>query len=221
MNLLARVIDRGTATRSAGAIAEELDGRGVTLNVGVTRHLVSFTCTCLAADFEAVLALLADVIVCADVSGDRSWRRGRAKSITAIGAGRGQSVRPCRRRADGDALRSGRIPTARRLKGTIESVERITRGDLLSLHAARFAPSELTVVVVGDVEASTAVEAAIARSWDPGRAAAPARACCRVRCRRRHGARIVIPMMNKAQADIAYGFVSIATIRSERSMRTG
>jgi zinc protease len=61
--LLSRVIDRGTGTRSAEAIAEELDGRGITLNVTVTRHLFSLICTCLAEDFEAILALLGDIIM--------------------------------------------------------------------------------------------------------------------------------------------------------------
>src|SRR5450432_2637154 len=60
--LLSRVIDRGTATRSAAEIAEELDGRGITLTVGVTRHLFTIGCTCLAEDFEPVLALLGDIV---------------------------------------------------------------------------------------------------------------------------------------------------------------
>src|SRR5436853_7629957 len=47
IHLLARVIDRGTATRSAEDIAEELDSRGVTLNVLVTSQLMSLVCTCL------------------------------------------------------------------------------------------------------------------------------------------------------------------------------
>ena len=33
-------------------IAEELDGRGMTLTIAVTRHIVSLICTCLAEDFE-------------------------------------------------------------------------------------------------------------------------------------------------------------------------
>src|SRR5262245_2677260 len=62
MWLLSRVLDRGTATRSAADIAEELDNRGVTLTITVTRHLLSVVCTCLADDFDPVLALLADVL---------------------------------------------------------------------------------------------------------------------------------------------------------------
>src|SRR5690348_8365937 len=61
--LLSRVIDRGTATRSAADIAEELDSRGITLTVTVTRHLFSLICTCLAEDFEPVLALLGDALM--------------------------------------------------------------------------------------------------------------------------------------------------------------
>ena len=62
MYLLSKVIDRGTTTRSADEIAEALDGRGISLGVSVTRHLFSFICTCLADDFDDVLALLGDII---------------------------------------------------------------------------------------------------------------------------------------------------------------
>lgn len=58
-----RVIDRGTATRSADQVAEELDGRGVTLTASATRHVLSLSCTCLAEDFERVLGLIGDVVM--------------------------------------------------------------------------------------------------------------------------------------------------------------
>src|SRR4051812_25769232 len=52
MHLLSRTIDRGTPTRSADAIAGELDSRGLALSVTVTRHVFSIVCTCLAEDFD-------------------------------------------------------------------------------------------------------------------------------------------------------------------------
>ena len=61
--LLSRVIDRGTATRAAADIAEDLDSRGITLSIGVTRHVFSLVCTCLAEDFEAVFGLLGDIVM--------------------------------------------------------------------------------------------------------------------------------------------------------------
>ena len=62
VHLLSRVIDRGTATRSADDIATELDSRGLALTVHVTRHLFSIVVTCLAEDFDPVLALVGDIL---------------------------------------------------------------------------------------------------------------------------------------------------------------
>src|SRR5262245_44235959 len=81
--LLSRVIDRGTATRSAADIAEELDSRGITLTVTVTRHLFSLVCTCLSADFEPVLSLLGDVLRAPSLPEDEIATR-KSQVITAI-----------------------------------------------------------------------------------------------------------------------------------------
>src|SRR2546422_6398811 len=43
-------------------------------------------------------------------------------------------------------------PYGRRTKGSVEIIESLTRPQLLRLHADRFAPTELTAVVVGDAE---------------------------------------------------------------------
>ena len=59
--LLSRVLDRGTTMRSAADIAEDLDSRGITLTLGVTRHILSLACTCLTEDFEAVCTLLGEI----------------------------------------------------------------------------------------------------------------------------------------------------------------
>src|SRR3990170_2411265 len=58
-----RTIDRGTSSQSADAIAEALDGRGVSLSVAVNRHVLSLICTCLVEDVEPVLSLVADVVM--------------------------------------------------------------------------------------------------------------------------------------------------------------
>src|ERR1044071_4890011 len=61
--LLSRLLDRGTERRSAADIAEELDGRGISLTITVTRHLLSLVCTCLADDFGPVFTLLGDLVM--------------------------------------------------------------------------------------------------------------------------------------------------------------
>src|SRR5262249_31907059 len=201
MSLLARVIDRGTATRSASDIAEALDNRGASLNVVISRHLCSLICTCLAEDFEPVLALIADII--------------KAPSFpeTEIATRQGEIVTAIRQDEDNPAVQAvDRLlnllygadhPYGRPYKGLAQAVEAATRDDLVALHAARFAPTELTAVIVGDVDASLAIDTAATLFSDWRTAVPPVITLSRPvpAAGRRH---VVIPMMNKAQADIAY-----------------
>lgn len=54
--LLARVLDRGTTTRTADQIADDLDGRGASLTVSAGRHQTGIAATCMVDDFVPVLA---------------------------------------------------------------------------------------------------------------------------------------------------------------------
>jgi zinc protease len=153
MHLLGRVIDRGTATRSAAEISEELDGRGISLTISVTRHLVSISCACLASDFEAVFGLLADIISAPTVPPDELETR-KGEVITAI---RQDEDNPAVRAVEGLMmdLYGDQHPYGRRVKGSVGAVDGITRDRLRALHTARFAPSEVIAIVVCDVETSS------------------------------------------------------------------
>jgi zinc protease len=204
--LLSRVIDRGTETRTAADIAEELDSRGITLSIGVTRHLFTLVCTCLADDFEPVLALLGDVLFSPSLPPEEIATRKR-EVITSI---RQDEDNPAVRASEAlmAQLYPDEHPYGRPTKGSIDIVERLTRDDLVRLHAGRFSPNELTAVVVGDVDAGRAAEVAsrVLGAWrKPAPPALHLPSAAPATARRR----LVIPMMNKAQADIAYGFVSI------------
>src|SRR6478736_4033956 len=205
--LLSRLIDRGTASRPAAVIAEELDSRGISLTVTVTRHTFTIVCTCLSEDFEPVLALLGDMLMAPSlVEEEIATRKGEV--ITAI-----------RQDDDNPAVRAietlmahlypGGHPYGRRTKGSIEVVESLTRAELARQHAARFAPAALTAVLVGDVEPARATDVA-ARVFGGWRTVALPRPLLPPVVAAARRQRIVIPMMNKAQADIAYGFTAIA-----------
>ena len=205
--LLSRVIDRGTATRSAADIAEELDGRGIALTVSVTRHLFSIICTCLAEDFEPVLALIGDVMMSPSIPPDELATR-KGQVITAI---RQDEDNPAVRAVETlmALLYPDEHPYGRRTKGTIETVESITRDQLLALHASRFAPGAATAVIVGDVEPSR-VHAAAERVFGTWARPTPPEIALPPVARATMRRRVVVPMMNKAQADVAYGFTTIA-----------
>ena len=204
--LLSRAIDRGTATRSAADVAEDLDSRGITLTIGVTRHILSLVCTCLTEDFEAVCALLGDIVMAPSFPEAELGIR-KAEVITAI---RQDEDSPAVRAVESlmALLYPDGHPYGRQTKGTVDGMEALTRERLVMLHAERFAPSELTAVVVGDVPAARAIEVA-ARVFGDWRVPPPVPIALPrvVPADRRQ--RLVIPMMNKAQADVAYGFTTI------------
>ena len=152
MFLLSRAVDRGTATRSADDVAEELDGRGISLTIAVTRHVVSLICTCLAEDFEPVLALLGDILMSPSFpESELATRKGEV--ITTI---RQDDDNPAVRAVEGlmALLYPDGHPYGRRMKGSVAVVEGLTRERLTAIHRERFAPSALSAVVVGDVEVS-------------------------------------------------------------------
>jgi zinc protease len=206
MHLLSRVIDRGTPTRSAEDIAEALDGRGISLTINVTRHLFSIVCTCLAADFEAILSLLADIVRSPSVPEHELSKR-KLEVITSI---RQDDDNPAVRAVESlmAMLYGDRHVYGRRTKGTVEIVEALTPDTLLDLHARHFTPDRTMAIVVGDVGAAAAtatVERAFGDWRVPTGPALPLQPAPRSAERRR----LVISMMNKAQADIAYGFTTI------------
>jgi zinc protease len=206
MYLLSKVIDRGTTTRSADDIAEALDIRGISLGVTVTRHLFSFICTCLADDFQDVMTLLGDII--------------RTPSLpdAQLGTRKGEVITMLRQDEDNPGVRATESlmellyprphPYGRRSKGTVDVIENLTRDRLAALHAARFAPSVVTIVTAGDVdpgESLSAIERVFGDWKVPPPHSPPLFHLTPATSRRR----VDIPMMNKAQADLAYGYTTM------------
>lgn len=205
-HFVSRTIDRGTATRPAGVIAEELDRRGVSLSAKINRHVLSLVCTCLVKDFHDVLGLIADIVM-HPVFPDEEVATKRGEVITVV---RQDEDNPAVMASEGVLadLYGASHGYGRRPKGSVASVEAIDAGALRRFHAERVRPGAMSLVMVGDVDPQEAIDAA-AHAFGGWRGAAPpplelgeglTASARRVR---------VIPMMNKAQADIAYGFTSI------------
>jgi zinc protease len=204
--LTARVMDRGTERRSAAMIAQELDDRGVSLKISVTRHNLALSATCLSEDFDAVLNILLDISRSPVFPEDELAKR-RAEAITAV---RQDEDNPSVRAGEGlMALLYGQShPYGRSVKGTADILERITRADLVRFHANRVGPSSLSLVIVGDVCSERAIERSRAGLEEWRTAAIPAvdlPSVPSVMSRREQS----IAMPGKAQSDIAYGFTTI------------
>ena len=211
--LCARVLDRGTSKRTAEAIADDLDGRGASLSVIAGRHQMALAATCLADDFEPVLALVADVARHPGFP-DKEIATRREALITSI---RQEEDNPATMAGDAFAKALyGDHPYARKVRGTIHGLESIRRQDLVRFHQKGFDPPIMTVVVVGDLVEEFAL-AAITKlfgDWSasarrrrdrdkPARAQVPDPAIPPAR------RLVAVPMMNKSQADVVYGFVGV------------
>jgi zinc protease len=205
-HFVSRVIDRGTAAHSADQIAEELDSRGVSLAIAVNRHALSLVCTCLTADYETTLGLLAEIVMIPTFPRTEVETR-RGEILTLL---RQDEDNPATVAAEGlmAGLYGETHPYGRRPRGTAESVEAVDGPTLQRFHTEHIVPGALSLVVVGDIEPQRVIETA-AEAFGPWKAA-PARPLAfppvpvaTDRCAR------VVPMMNKAQVDIAYGFTTI------------
>jgi zinc protease len=205
-HFVSRTIDRGTESRTAEQIAEDLDGLGVALQTSVGRHTLSLGCTCLADDFERVLMLLADVTRRPSFpESEVETRRGHIQTLI-----RQEEDSPAAVATDtllamlyGDAH-----PYGWPLYGRVETVARVDRRALTAFHAASVTPEGTCVAIVGDVDpalAAAAAERAFGQWVNGGAAAAAASSPAPLSARQSR----VVPMMGKSQADIAYGLLAI------------
>ena len=206
-NFVGRTIDRGTEMRTAELLAEALDERAVSLSVGVARHLMTFSCTCLADDIADVLDLLGDVITRPAFPPDQVEKR-RTSIVTAI---RQDEDNPAAVATESlmAALYPGGHPYGRRTKGTVSSIRSIGRDAMLAFHRAHVGPSTLRVVIVGDVEVSRAVALADATfgGWQaPGGTPLTPPPVAPAQRRTTHTAVVA----GKSQSDIAYGFTAVS-----------
>jgi zinc protease len=205
-HFVSKTIDRGTAVRTAARIADELDDRGVSLSITINRHAMWLVCTCLVEDLDSTLTLLADVIT-HPVFPAAEVETKRGEITTLI---RQDEDSPATMAAEGllTDLYGASHPYGRRPRGTVATVETIDEGALRAFHGERFRPASLSLVLVGDIGAGLAIDAA-ARAFGEW-AGPPPSASNLPEAPPATGRRVrVMPMMNKAQADIAYGFTSL------------
>lgn len=207
--LTARVIDRGTARKSAEAIAEILDERGVSLRIATTRHTMTFSATCLADDFDEVLDLVIEVAR-HPIFPDLELAKRRAESITVL---RQDEDNPAVRAVEtlSEMLYGSAHPYGRHAKGSIRSLERIDRRSIARFHLEHLRPAVLSLAIVGDVPPARAIDRAaeLLSDWK-GAPAEPLVVPLPAGSEAREVRQILLP--GKSQSDIAYGFTTISRL---------
>ncbi len=138
----------GTSSRNAAAINEELDFMGASLTASTNRDYVALNLRVLKKDLDKGLDLLADVLVSPAFPADEI-RKEAAKSIAAIQASEDQPEEVADKAFMRTLFPFG--PYGHPVKGTKESVAKLTADDLEKFYRAYYRPNNAVLTVVGDM----------------------------------------------------------------------
>jgi zinc protease len=153
-HLCATMLRRGSRRRSFDQINEQLEAVGAMMAFGSGRHVFSFDCKCLSADFDLALALLAESL--SEPAFDAGQlEQMRAQFLTGIRE-RQQNTRTAASLGFRELLFPGH-PYGRALSGYEDTITRLSRDDLLGFYEQWLRPAGGVVVVVGDILAEEAV----------------------------------------------------------------
>jgi predicted Zn-dependent peptidase len=171
-SLVADLLSRGTATRSATAIAEQEALLGVSLRAASTWDRTTVSLHTPIAQLDSALALFADVALhpaFAPAEVDRA-KKDRVTRLIELGD-RGPFVAS---RAFDAILYGPDQPYGRQGLGTESSVPSVTRQDLRASYDAAFQPRNAVLIVTGDVKPDDVERRARAlfAGWMPEGAAA-------------------------------------------------
>jgi zinc protease len=170
--MVATLLDQGTATRSAADVADTIDFMGGGLGTGAGTDLSFANTILLQSKLDEGLQLLADVIRRPAFSAEELERQ-REQLLSALKVSyqdpdyvAGAVV---------ERLIFGFHPYGKPGNGTPESVAALTRDDLVAFHAQWYHPNNTLIAIVGDVSVDTAV-AAVQKAfgdWPKGAAEPP------------------------------------------------
>ena len=147
-NVTARMLGRGTTSRSAESFGRELVRLGAGLSVEPGREFTTLSCTFLSRDFESGLELIGDA-VSHPVFLDDEFRRAQSQ------AGRGV----VQLHQDPMAAASEQLwtlalpdlPAARPPLGRLQTLSRLTRDQARAFYRDRYRPDGAVLAIAGDV----------------------------------------------------------------------
>ena len=155
--LVAKLLDQGTTTRSAQQIADQIDSIGGAMGTGSGTDLTFVNAVVMKDSFTLAMDLVHDVI------------RRPAFSPEEIERQREQAVSSLRVSSEDpayvasmlfDRLVYGFHPYGKPGSGTTQSLQRITQDDLRVFHRQYFVPNNMILAIVGDISSDEAFAAA-------------------------------------------------------------
>ena len=153
-SITADLLSEGTETRSSQEIAEEMDFIGGTLSSGAGYETTGITLSVLVKDLDFGLGLMSEVLLKPTFSEDELARLKRETISSIIRSRDNPRVVLSNEYRE---LVYGDHPYHRPVGGYPESIETISRDDVIDFYRSRYQPHNAIVVVVGDVESQEIV----------------------------------------------------------------
>lgn len=171
-DLTAGLLRKGTKTRSATQIAQEIDFVGGSLGAGSGRDATYATCEVLTKHFDLGLDLLSDVVLNPTFKEDEIDRL-RNQTLGGIK----EKKRDPESVADEKfkEFLFGDHPYGQPAEGTEESITTIVRDDIVNFHKKHYVPNNSILAVVGDVEPEEVITKVKAKfsQWKAGEITPP------------------------------------------------
>ena len=150
----ASMLLRGTEKRSFAEIYEQMESVGASVHFSAGRHITEFSSASLVEDLDLVLDLLAESL-CNPTFPAPEMEQLRGEVLTGL-----QIRENDTRQMAGLKFREllyGDHPYGVSGRGYVDTVEALTRDDLVQFHQNYFGPQGMVVVVVGGIQADEAV----------------------------------------------------------------
>jgi zinc protease len=148
-DLTAGLLRKGTKTRNATQIAEEIDFVGGSLGAGADRDATFASCRVLSKYFDTGLGLLADIILNPTFQEDEIERL-RKQTLAAIKQQKDDPGNVAEEKFREFVF--GDYPYGQPQEGTEESIITLTRDDIVNFHRKYYVPNNAVLAVVGDVK---------------------------------------------------------------------
>ncbi len=150
--LLGTMLRKGTRTRDAETIARDIEGLGGSFSVDVHKDFIQISASCLRKDFDQFANIIWDVLKNSTFP-EREFEREKQQQKNAI---RMKINNPLRFSFDkaSQMLFEG-TPYQYPPEGTLETVDNITRTDIMEAYEKYFGRNNFLFVITGDVEAES------------------------------------------------------------------
>src|SRR5262249_12468834 len=147
-DMTAALLTRGTTTRSATQIAEQIEALGGSVNSNASWDFSAVTVQVLAAQVSPAMAIFSDVVR-NPAFNDEEIERLRKQNLNNLKVSLGQPGAIARFAAGRVVFRDAAY--GHPLSGTPESLPRVKRDDIVRIHQMFYRPDNAILVIAGDM----------------------------------------------------------------------